>query len=235
MAGKAKVMLTKRKTVLVVAVHPDDETLGCGGTLLRHNNDGDDVYCIFCTSMKSKNGFTEEAISNRKKEIDDIKKHYKFSRIFNLDLDTTRVDEYSFSDLISHFSRIFSDIKPNIVYLPFMFDIHSDHRKVFEAAYSCTKSFRYPYIKKILMMETLSETEFAPSIPNISFVPNVYVDISPYMEKKIRAMNIYQSEISDFPFPRSEDAIIALAKYRGSSIGCSYAESFMLLKETLDS
>ena len=220
---------------MVVAVHPDDETLGCGGTLLRHKNNGDDIYCIFCTSMKNNNDYSNDAVIKRDKEIEEISKLYDFNNIYHLDLNTTKVDEYPLSELIPSFSKIFLEVKPDVLYLPFMFDVHSDHRKIFEAAYSCTKSFRYPFIKKVLMMETLSETEYAPSIPGNSFVPNVFVDICPYIDKKIEAMKIYQSEISSFPFPRSEDAIIALAKYRGSSAGCSYAESFMLLKETISS
>jgi len=115
--------------------------------------------------------------------------------------------------------------------LPFKSDVHSDHRKIFEAAYSCTKSFRYPFIKKIYMMEVLSETEFALSTKDDSFVPNVFVNISDYIDKKVEAMNVYKSEIDSHPFPRSEENIRALATYRGATSCCNYAESFMLIKE----
>ena len=81
------------------------------------------------------------------------------------------------------------------------------------------------------MMETLSETEFAPNLINNSFCPNVFIDIAKYIDKKIEIMNIYQSEISKHPFPRSKKNIKALATYRGASCGSEYAESFMLLKE----
>jgi len=115
--------------------------------------------------------------------------------------------------------------------LPFKGDIHSDHVHIFNAAYSCTKSFRYPFIKKIYMMEVLSETEFSISTQSDSFVPNVFVDISDYMNKKIEAMNIYNTEIASPPFPRSDENIKALAIFRGSTSGCRYSESFMLVKE----
>ena len=91
--------------------------------------------------------------------------------------------------------------------------------------------FRYPFIKKIYMMETLSETEFAPSTKEDSFVPNVFVDISDFMDRKIEIMKLFESEIKEHPFPRSEENIKALAIFRGASCGCRYAESFMLLKE----
>ena len=80
-------------------------------------------------------------------------------------------------------------------------------------------------------METLSETDFAPSIKKESFIPNTFIDISRYMKKKIQIMKVYKSEIKKHPFPRSEKSIRALATFRGSSSGCKFAESFMLLKE----
>jgi LmbE family N-acetylglucosaminyl deacetylase len=135
------------------------------------------------------------------------------------------------SKLISKISSVVNTIKPNIIYLPFKSDVHSDHKYIFDAAYSCTKSFRYPFVKKIYMMETLSETEFALSTKEDGFVPNVFVDISEYMDKKIELMNAYESEIGKHPFPRSERNIRALSTYRGATAGCDYAESFMLIKE----
>jgi LmbE family N-acetylglucosaminyl deacetylase len=133
--------------------------------------------------------------------------------------------------LITKISSVVNKVKPNIIYLPFKGDVHSDHKYIFNAAYSCTKSFRYPFIKKIYMMETLSETEFSLSIKEDSFVPNVFVDISEYIDKKIEVMKIYESEIGEHPFPRSERGIRALATYRGGTSNCDYAESFVLLKE----
>ena len=137
------------------------------------------------------------------------------------------------SELISKISSIVNKVKPNIIYLPFKGDVHSDHKYIFDAAYSCTKVFRYPFIKKIYMMETLSETEFSLSTKEDSFVPNVFVDISEYMDRKIEAMKIYESEMGDHPFPRSERNLRALATYRGATSRCNYAESFMLIKEIL--
>ena len=137
------------------------------------------------------------------------------------------------SELIDKISKAINEVRPSIIYLPFKGDVHSDHRKIFEASYSCTKAFRYPFIKKIYMMETLSETEFAPSTKEDSFIPNSFVDISEYFEKKIEIMKIFKSEVAEHPFPRSEKNIRALAVLRGATCGCEYAESFMLLKENL--
>jgi len=215
--------------VLIIAVHPDDETLGCAGTLLKHKANNDEIHWLICTETNQKNNFYK----TRKNEIKKVNKAYNFDSIINLKLKTMRVDEYSMSKLISKISKVINEIKPNIIYLPFKGDVHSDHRKIFEASYSCTKSFRYPFIKKIYMIETLSETEFAPSTKEDSFIPNVFVDISDFMEKKLEIMKVFGSEIDAHPFPRSERNLKALATLRGATAGCEYAESFVLLKEII--
>ena len=110
-------------------------------------------------------------------------------------------------------------------------DVHSDHRVAFDAVYSCTKSFRKPFVEQILMIEALSETEFALATQATSFVPNVYVDITPYIEKKLEIMSMYEGELMKEPYPRSLSSVRALARVRGSRAGVMYAEAFQLLYE----
>ena len=109
-------------------------------------------------------------------------------------------------------------------------DAHSDHRITFHSIMACTKSFRYPYIKKVLMYECLSETEFSPTLPENVFQPNFFIDISQFFEKKIEIMSVFQSELAEHPFPRSIKNIEALATYRGAYAGVKYAEAFQLIK-----
>ncbi len=213
--------------VLIIAVHPDDETLGCGGTLLKYKANGDEIHWLICTETDIKSDF----YNLREQEIEKVKNLYDFDTVTHLRLKTMQVDEYSMSELIGKISKVINDIQPNTIYLPFKGDVHSDHRKIFEASYSCTKSFRYPFIKNIYMIETLSETEFAPSTKEDSFIPNVFVDISKYMDKKLDIIKVFESEIAEHPFPRSERNIKALGTLRGATCGCEYAESFVLLKE----
>ena len=215
------------KNILVVAVHPDDETLGCGGTLLKHQSQGDNIHWLICTSLES----SHKDFSRREEEIAQVKQAYGFFTIHKLGLITTQVDRYKKSEIVKKISDVIEAIQPEIIYLPFKSDVHSDHRDIFEAAYSCTKSFRYPYIKSVYMMETLSETEFAPSTKEDSFIPNVFVDISIYMQTKLKIVQIFKSELGEHPFPRSQRNIKALATFRGAIAGCEYAESFVLLKE----
>lgn len=220
-----------KKNVLVIAVHPDDETLGCGGTILKHKANGDAVHWLIVTSIKEENSFAVNAVEARRQEIEAVSSMYGFDGVYDLDFPTTKLDEIPFSRLIGSISDVFEQVEPDIVYLPFKGDVHTDHQIVFKAAYSCTKSFRYPSIKKIVLMETLSETEFAPSTKEDSFIPNMFVDTTSFIDRKIEIMNQYKTEIGQYPFPRSERNIRAVATFRGATAGCEYAESFMILKE----
>jgi len=218
-------------TIAVVATHPDDETLGCGGTLLKHKHAGDAIHWIIATEMRTEDGYPQDAVRRRDREISQVSDSYGFDGVHRMHLPTTKVDEFPFNQLVAKSSELISKINPNVLYLPFKSDIHSDHRILFHAFYSCTKIFRYPAIRKVMMMETLSETEFAPSTSTDCFMPNVFTDISSFIDKKISIMKQYEGELKTHPFPRSEVSIKALATLRGATAGCAYAESFMLLKE----
>lgn len=220
------------KNIMVVAVHPDDETLGCGGTLLKHKAAGDQIHWCIATTMPRDDRFTEQEINNREEEINKVAAAYGFKSVIQLGLPTMRLDTLPMTELINQLATAIVKIQPDTLYLPFFADVHSDHRKIFEASFSCAKKFRSPFVNRILMMETLSETEFAPAHPAVSFVPNVFVDISNFFEQKIKIMSFYHGELGQHPFPRSETSIRSLAMLRGASAGCQAAESFMLLKET---
>lgn len=214
--------------ILIVAPHPDDEILGCGGTILKHKASGDKVAVLYITNCLPEHGCTKELYLSRQKEIADIKNIAKVDKIYKLDLPAIKLDTISKSDIIKKISTVFHDFKPNIVYINHYGDAHSDHEISFKATYSCTKSFRYPFIEKIYLYETPSETEFGF---NLNFKPNSYVDISKFITTKLELMSIYESEVMEFPYPRSLDSIKALARWRGSRIGVEYAEAFMLLFE----
>jgi LmbE family N-acetylglucosaminyl deacetylase len=162
-----------------------------------------------------------------------VAEQYKFNDWKQLNFLTTELDKYPFGDLVREISSYINKIKPTIIYLQHFGDVHSDHRIAFDAVYSCTKNFRYPFIERILLFETLSETEFAPAIRNNSFVPNVFNDITLYMEKKLKIMQLFTTEQMPEPLPRAISTIRALGRYRGSRIGVEYAEAFMLLYEKI--
>lgn len=217
-------------SVIVIAPHPDDETLGVGGTILRHKANGDKVYCIFVTNIDVVHGYPKDRVMQRQDEIDKVAKMYGFDKIYKLNFKPATLTQNDVSSIIMQVSSIFKEIQPNIVYLPYKFDVHSDHRIVFDAIYPCTKSFRYPFIKKILMYETVSETEFSS---DGAFSPNYFVNITDYIDKKIEIMKVYTSEVQEFGMPRSIENIRALAIFRGGG-NAKYAEAFHIIKEIDD-
>ena len=156
---------------------------------------------------------------------------YGFVETIKLDFPTIKLDTIAMSDLISSISNVILQIKPDILFLPNFHDVHSDHSIVFYATYASTKNFRYPFIERILMYETLSETEFSPALSENAFIPNVFIDISEYLDKKIEIIKIFDSEVMEDNLPRSIRAIKHLGGFRGSRIGVDFAEAFMLLFE----
>jgi LmbE family N-acetylglucosaminyl deacetylase len=219
------------KKVLVIAPHPDDETLGCGGTLLKHIYEGDEVCWLIMTSISESLGFSSERIQSRASEIRAVADTYNFKKIHCLELPTTQLDTLPKSDLVKAIGTVIGDISPNILYIPYRNDVHSDHAAVFDASISCSKTFRYPSIRQICAYETLSETEFGLRPDDPGFRPNLFVDISLWITKKVDIMRMYSGEMGPFPFPRSEECIRAQAMMRGSQAGVQAAEAFMILKE----
>lgn len=219
------------KKVIIVTPHPDDETLGCGGTILRHKKEGDQVCWLIVTKMGDE--FELSRRTKRNEEIKRVKEMYGFDEAFQLNFDAGTLDHIPLGNIINEISQCFNRFQPNIVYLPYRSDIHSDHKVVFDATVACTKWFRYPFVNKVLVYETLSETDFTINPDSNHFRPNVFIDVTPYLEKKIEIMKVYESELSEHPFPRSVRAMKSLAYLRGAAAGCEAAEAFMLLKERL--
>jgi LmbE family N-acetylglucosaminyl deacetylase len=221
------------KKVMFIAVHPDDETLGCGGTILKHKAQGDEIYWLTITNATKDHPFhfSDEFVIMREQLVDKVALAYGFNETIKLDLPTQMLHTIDLKDFVVAVDDVIKRIQPNVIYMPFRGDVHSDHRIAFDAIYSCTKSFRKPFVETIYMLEALSETEFSPAVPSTSFVPNVFVDITEYMDRKIEIMSLYDKEVMSEPYPRSLSSIRALARVRGSRAGVMYAEAFMLLYE----
>jgi N-acetylglucosamine malate deacetylase 1 len=209
------------RKVLAIAVHPDDETLGCGGTLLKHKSEGDVVGCVFITSGND----------HQKTLVSEVASKYAFDFTALLDKEEIVLDDMSLSELIPSISEVLHKFQPSILYVPNRSDSHSDHRKAWQVVCACIKSFRYPFVKRVLMCEVISETDVAPSLAENAFIPNVFVDITFFRDEKMKILNLYQNELLEDPHTRSLSAIEALQRYRGSQVSVQYAEAFMLIKE----
>ncbi len=215
---------------IVIAPHPDDEVLGVGGTLMRRKAEGGKIAWLIVSGITAEAGWSEDKIKHRADEINCVSTLFGFDSVFELNFPATQLDQVTMSDLVAAISNVFKTFEPEEVFVSHPSDVHTDHRIVFDAVASCTKWFRYSSIKRVLAYETLSETDFGLGT-NQAFRPNVFINIEPYLAEKLRAMDIYASELGVFPFPRSHEAIRALATLRGASSGFKAAEAFELLRE----
>lgn len=221
--------MTRR--IMVIAPHPDDETLGCGGTLLRHAAAGDIVHWTIVTRMDPAQGFTAQRIEQRAQEVARIATAYGFAGVHELGFPTTRLDTIAQGDLVARLADKIRAVEPDTLYLPFRGDAHTDHAVVFDAAAACTKWFRYPSVTRVLCYEVLSETDFGLDPTSAVFAPTVFVDISAHLGRKLEIAAMFHSEMGGFPFPRSPEALRALAAVRGAGGGYTAAEAFVLLRE----
>jgi LmbE family N-acetylglucosaminyl deacetylase len=218
---------------LVVAPHPDDELLGCGGTLLRRVADGGTLGWLLMTAITDENGWSSECIKQRTSEIDQVRQrlHIAPQHLYSLGFPAAELDRLPMSTLVGHVSKVFSSFEPDEVFLPHPGDVHSDHRVTFEVASACTKWFRHPSVKRVMIYETLSETDFGINPVEKRFQPNLFINISEQLEAKLSLLEIYESEIGEHPFPRSLEAVRALSLLRGSQMGAQSAEAFQVLRE----
>lgn len=216
---------------LIVAPHPDDELLGCGGTLLRRVSEGGTVGWLLMTSILVECGWTPERVSRRAHEIDLVRQalHIADHNFYQMNFPSAELDKFPISQLVTRISSVFTSFEPDEVLLPHPGDIHSDHRITFDSVSACTKWFRYPSVKRVMTYETLSETNF--SLEHYAFNPNLLVDITAHLEKKLELLSIYHSELDDHPFPRSLESVAAQALLRGTQRGTKAAEAFHILRQ----
>ena len=215
---------------LVIAPHADDEILGVGGTLFKRNSKkNNSVYWLLVT-MPTMPNYSKSFVEKRELQIKKIIKVLKVKEFFNLNFKPSELDKVPKDLLIKKISDVINHVKPDEVFVPHISDVHTDHKVISEIISTCTKNFRFKFIKTILAYEVLSETNFNIQ-KKVFFKPNYYEDISKYINKKVNAMKIYKSEIKKFPFPRSVTTIKSLARVRGSEIGSKAAEAFEILKK----
>ena len=218
-----------KKRVLVVAPHPDDETLGVGGTIAKFSSQGDEVYVLIVS------GHLPPLYSREDYEITVSEAHSAFdllgvAKSKFLEIPATMIGDQPLHEVNGRISKIFNEFNPHMVFCPYP-DRHIDHRLVFDSVMVATRPVGVGKdIEIVAAYETLSETHWnAPHIePN--FTPNWVVDITNHIDKKLEAMKCYESQISDFPNPRSIQAVEALAKFRGTQAGFGYGEGMHIIR-----
>ena len=218
--------------VLVVAAHPDDELLGCGGSLIKLSRKKCKIFALFFTdgvSSRERNN-NKEAISRKKDSLKSLKivgvQNTKF-----LSYPDNALDKVPLIKITREIENVIKKFKPDTIFTHSNVDLNIDHEIISRAVVTATRPKPNFCVKNILLFETLSSTEWNFNLKKKSFNPNFFIDITKTIDTKVKAARAYKSEINSWPHPRSIKGIKNLAKYRGQSVGLKYAEAFYLLRQ----
>jgi len=218
--------------VLVVAAHSDDEALGCGGAIARHVADKDSVDVVFLADgVTSRTGANTPGMAQRLAAAESARKILGITNSHYLGLPDNRLDSLPLIDIVQPLEKIISDIQPDIVYTHHHGDLNVDHRIACQTVLTACRPLPSQSVRAIYGYEVVSSTGWGVGHDS-GFVPNVYVDITLYLNKKIEALRAYDCEMRDFPHARSYEHVEALARHRGNTVGLEVAEAFVLFRET---
>jgi LmbE family N-acetylglucosaminyl deacetylase len=215
--------------ILVIAPHPDDDILGCGGIIKKYTLAGDEVYVLVVTRGTPK-FYSDEKIETVRKEALQAHAILGVSKTIFLDFHAPYLDIVSLADIASEISRNIEFFKIDTLYVPHWGDIHHDHKAVFNAGLVAARPVGGSLVRNIYSYETLSETEWSAPIGDEVFVPTRYVNITEVVDSKLEALKCFKSQLKEFPNPRSLKAIESLSNYRGSTVGFKNAEAFMTIR-----
>jgi N-acetylglucosamine malate deacetylase 1 len=225
-------MLKRIERLAVVAPHPDDEVLGCGGTIARCVSDGVEVHLIFATTgvphLVSSEDHEQLRAEGRAAHTILGVTHTHF-----LDLPAARLDTVPQANINQALAAILQTVEPDTVLIPFFGDIHLDHQLLFSSALVATRPNQTAYPLRLWAYETLSETNWNAPYVTPPFAPTLFVDITSTLDRKVAAMKAYRSQIRAFPHERSVEAIKALARLRGATVHREAAEAFVLLRSVM--
>jgi N-acetylglucosamine malate deacetylase 1 len=215
--------------ILVLAPHPDDEVLGCGGIMKKYADAGHEVYVLVATRGTPKM-YSDDKIDNVRNEARKAHAILGVKETLFLDFHAPDLDVTSRAELSRAIAPILQKLGIEELYLPHRGDIHHDHTAIFMAGLVAARPVGNYSVKRIYCYETLSETEWAPPFGDDAFIPTHFVDISGQIDAKFEAMGCFKSQVRPFPSTRSLETIEALAKFRGATVGFHRAEAFMTIR-----
>ncbi len=218
--------------ILVLATHPDDEVLGCGGVIARHVARGDRVEVVIVT-RGAPELYSPEQVNALRQELHAAHSILGVAVAHFLDFPAPKLDQVPQHELADSIAARMREYQPETVYFPHRGDLHSDHRAVFQATLVAARPIGEQSVRRLLSYETLSETEWSAPIGEEAFLPNVFIDISDFLEKKKKAMAEYKSQLKEFPHPRSLQSLESLARLRGGTVSLQAAEAFQLIREII--
>jgi len=214
--------------ILIFGAHPDDEVIGVGGTIAKHVKEGDEVYLSILTDGVFAKHFGQDKFQRLKERKEDCLKVVKYlgiKEVFFHDLPDAKLDTLPQLELNKLIENEIEKIKPDIVYTHNWSDLHRDHQLIFESTMVATRK----NVKEVYCYEDICSTNLISGAN--PFIPNVFVDISKEIKKKLKAMSYYKSTLEKFPHPLSLESLEALAKYRGTQCGLTAAEAFVCVKK----
>ena len=218
-----------KNKVLIIAAHPDDEILGCGGTILRHTESKDDVQIVFVSDGEMSRDDSNDKKIKRYEAAKSVSKELGCKEPIFLDFPDNQLDTEPLLKIIKSIENILDIFKPNIVYTHYYNDLNVDHQITSKAVLTACRPIGENVVRQILLFEIPSSTEW--SISNSHFRPNKYISIAKFSDKKRKLLKIYGSEIRDFPHPRSFKYISSIESIRGSEAGLDEAEAFLIFRE----
>ncbi len=217
--------------VLVIAAHPDDEILGCGATIFKHSSKKDIVnVAIMATGLTSRGDTSTENILELKKSAAKASNLLGVSEIVFCDKKDNMMDTEPILYIVKDIENLINKFEPDIIYSHFYSDLNIDHQLISESVQIAARPIPGKKFIEIRLFEVLSSTEWGRNIGKSNFNPNLYIDVSSEMHKKIEALEIYKSEMRNFPHPRSYRIVRSLAELRGSECGIESAEAFFILR-----
>jgi LmbE family N-acetylglucosaminyl deacetylase len=217
--------------VLVIATHPDDEVLGVGGTIARLVDEGKQVTVTIVTRGDSLM-FDEKLVEQGREEAREAHRLLGVKETLFLDkFPAAKLDQVPHHELNRALQELIQTMQPSVLFIPFVGDIHLDHQLVFKSALVAVRPQGQFAPHTVLAYETLSETNWNAPYLSPGFCPDLYVDISEYIEQKLKAIKMFRSQLHPFPNERSVEAIQALATHRGATVGCHAAEAFVLIRK----
>lgn len=217
------------KNILIIAAHPDDEVLGCGGTIARHSSNRDRIGVLFIADgVGARNDAFAENLKKRKQAAEAALKTLGAESLGFLDFPDNRLDTIPLLDIVQKIEKVIEDFQPNVVYTHHYGDLNVDHAIVHRATLTACRPIPKSCVKEIYVYEVLSATEW--SLGNNLFVPNCFVGIEDYWDQKINAINSYNQEMRPSPHTRSMEHLKSLAEHRGESVGLKKAEAFLMIR-----
>jgi len=215
-----------KKNVLVVAAHPDDETLGCAGTIQKFRKLGYQVYVMIFSDGESSRKNNKKNIKIRSNQLKLVSKILGFKLFKQYKFPDNELDKVSNLELTKKIEIAIAKINPEIVLTHSNKDLNIDHKIVSNATVTACRPFPKSSIKELLFFEIPSSTEWNFNSKNTKFNPNKFFNIENFIKKKLEALKIYKFELRQYPHPRSLEGVNVLSKFRGQSVGLKYAEAF---------